>query len=51
MIDYIERDYTITAEQQKKQIKKEYEAKGKTVLLISSINNRKIQIMYTEKGA
>lgn len=46
MIDYIERDYTITAEQQKKQIKKQYEAEGKIILLISSIDNKKIQVIY-----
>ena len=46
MIDYIERDYSITSEQQKKAIIKEYESNGKEVLLISSIANRKIQVMW-----
>lgn len=50
MIDYIDRDYSISAEQQKKNIKKQYEANGKSVLYISSIsdgvNRGKIQVMY-----
>ena len=50
MIDYIDRDYSISAEQQKKNIKKQYKANGKSVLYISSIsdgvNRGKIQVMY-----
>ena len=50
MIDYIDRDFTIPAEKQKRMIIKEYEKNGKTVLLISSISNGKnrgkIQVMY-----
>lgn len=50
MIDYIERDYTISTEKQKRQIKKEYERNGKSVALISSIptgaNGGKIQVMW-----
>ena len=37
MIIFIDRDYTTTAEEQKKAIKKEYQKQGKTVLLIRSI--------------
>ena len=51
MIDYIDRDFTISTEKQKEKIKKEYEAKGKKVILISSISNGvnrgKIQVMHT----
>lgn len=47
MIDYIKRDYTISAEAQKKQIRQEYEKQGRTVHYISSIKNQKIQIIYT----
>lgn len=50
MIDYVNRDFSIPAEKQKKIIKKEYEKQGKTVLFIQSIadgkNMGKIQIMY-----
>ena len=49
MIIFIDRDYTTTAEEQKKAIKKEYQKQGKTVLLIRSIadgvNRGKIQVM------
>lgn len=52
MIDYIERDYSISSEKQKRKIKKEYEADGKTVLYISSIstgkNRGKIQVIYLD---
>ena len=52
MIDYIDRDYSISAEQQKRNIKKQYEANGKSVLYISSIsdgvNRGKIQVMYNQ---
>lgn len=50
MIDFIDRDFTISAEKQKKQIIKEYKKEGKEVLFIQSImsgkNRGKIQIMY-----
>ena len=46
MIDYIKRDYSMTSKQQKKAITKEYESNGKEVLLISSIANRKIQVIW-----
>lgn len=50
MIDYIDRDYTISSKTQKKAILKEYESNGKEVLLVSSIangcNRGKIQVMW-----
>ena len=51
MIDYIDRDYDISATKQKRNITKEYESNGKRVLLISSIangkNRGKIQVLWT----
>jgi hypothetical protein len=48
MIIYVDRDYNISSEKQKKAILKELEKSGKTVLLISSIssgaNRGKIQV-------
>ena len=46
MIDYIERDYSMSSEEQKKAIIKEYESNGKEILYIASIANKKIQVMW-----
>lgn len=46
MIDLIERDYSISTEKQKKLIIKDYAANGKTVLLINSWGDGKMQVFY-----
>lgn len=50
MIDYIDRDFSIPSEKQKRMIIKDYEKNGKTVVFIQSIangkNRGKIQVMY-----
>lgn len=49
----IDRDFSLSSEDQKKKIIKEYENKGKPVMFIQSIysgkNRGKIQVMYKEK--